>query len=201
MKADAATMAVYAEAAEMYAGQFTGRPEDKVYDQDRRDFLARIPSGGRILDLGCGPGQFAAPMREAGFEVEATDASPEMVDLARRSYGLNVRVAVFEDLTEQGRYDGIWANFSLLHAPKAEFPAHLMRIRRALKPGGAFHIGMKLGSGEGRDRLGRFFAYYAEDELCSLLEQAGFTPVQSRRGNGKGLAGGEETYVVVLSDA
>ena len=43
------------------------------------------------------------------------------------------RQARFDELEVQGVYDGIWANFSLLHAPKSEFPGHLARIRRAGK--------------------------------------------------------------------
>lgn len=201
MSVDAETMAVYAGAARQYAEMTLPRPEDRMFDPDLTAFLARIPKGGRVLDLGCGPGHWAAQMRDAGFEVDAVDASPEMVELAQNDHSLDARVALFEDLPSRATYDGIWANFSLLHAPKSAFPDHLARVHAALKPGGTFHIGMKLGEDEGRDRLGRFFSYYREDELHDLLQQAGFTPRQSRRGNGKGLAGGEETYVVVLSDA
>lgn len=197
---DARTLEVYAGAARHYAEGFA-RADDSFHDQDLATFIATLPPHGRVLDLGCGPGHWAARLRDAGFQVDATDASPEMAALAKSDFDIAVRVAQFEDLDDQALYDGIWANFSLLHAPRRDFPAHLQRIHRALKPQGAFYIGMKLGQGEGRDSLGRFYAYYSEDELRRLLVTAGFTVTGSRCGNGKGLAGGEETYVMVAAHA
>ena len=55
------------------------------------------------------------------------------------------------------------------------------------------------GEGEKRDRLGKFYAYYQEDELESLLLQAGFTPEHSRRGALRGMAGNIEDWFGVLS--
>ena len=63
--------------------------------------------------------------------------------------------AANDEIDGEDLYDGIWANFSLLHAPRAAFPLHLMALKRAIKPGGLLHLGMKLGEGEGRDGLGR----------------------------------------------
>lgn len=195
---DPETMQVYAEAAENYARDFS-KTKDSNQEEDLDAFFAAVPKGGLVLDLGCGPGQWAARLQEQGLVVEATDASVEMVDLAKANYGLNAKVATFEDLTVENHYDGIWANFSLLHAPRADFPSHLKRVQRALRPGGCFSIGMKLGSSESRDRLGRFYAYYGEDELRGLLTDAGFTVSRSRIGNGKGLAGSDDTFVVMTA--
>lgn len=197
---DAETLKVYAEAAQEYVDGFA-RKDDEIQAQDLAAFVAAVTPNGRVLDLGCGPGHWAARLQKAGFIVDAIDASPEMAALAKSDFGIDVRIADFEDLDARAIYDGIWANFSLLHAPRTDFPAHLGRIHRALKPGGTLHIGMKLGSGEGRDKLGRFYAYYSEGELKGLLQQAGFTVTRSRRGNGKGLAGGEETFIVLTAHA
>lgn len=200
MTPDRETLDVYTQAAEAYANCFAST-KDVDQSADMTAFLALVPEGGRILDLGCGPGQWAAVFRDAGYVVEATDATQAMADLARDRYGLDVRVEPFEALEDQAGYDGIWANFSLLHAPRADFPGHLARIRRALTPGGALHLGMKLGSGEARDDLGRFYSYYGEDELVALLETAGFTVTATRRGNGEGLAGKPETFVMLTAHA
>ena len=198
MSNDTETIAAYARAAQDYANGFA-RKKDVDQTPDMTAFLAHVPDGGRILDLGCGPGHCAASFRDAGYGIDATDATPEMADLALERYGIEVRVEPFEALSAVAEYDGIWANFSLLHAPRADFPTHLSRIHRALRPGGALHLGMKLGSGEARDRLGRFYTYYDEDELTGLVEAAGFTVVQTRRGDGEGLAGGIETFVVLTA--
>lgn len=197
---DRETMQVYAKAAAQYAAKFACVDDIDVDQQaDLAAFFALMPEGGRVLDLGCGPGQWAARIKAAGFDVMATDASAEMVALAKSDFDVKAKVATFEALTDMAQFDGIWANFSLLHASRADFPSHLARVHRALRPGGAFHIGMKLGSGEKRDTLGRFYAFYGENELKSLLAEAGFTVTRSRRGNGKGLAGGVETFVILTA--
>ena len=132
-----------------------------------------------------------------GFDAEA---SPELAQLAHNLHGLSVRVETFEALDApqfKARYHGVWANFSLLHAPKAQFPSLIRMINTSLKADGAFHLGMKLGDGEGRDELGRFFAYYSEAELWTILAKGGFLVRKSWRGNGFGLANAPDTYITL----
>ena len=87
--------------------------------------------------------------------------------------------------------------FSLLHAPRADLPRHLAAIRAALLPGGIAHVAMKLGTGEGRDRLGRFYTYLGRDELAELLTAAGLALLGERQGEEIGLAGQMEPYIVM----
>ncbi|WP_294229093.1 class I SAM-dependent methyltransferase [uncultured Shimia sp.] len=197
---DEETLAVYAQAAEDYADRFS-KVEDADVDQfsDLTAFFDLLPDAGLVLDLGCGPGQWAAKIRDAGYRVVGMDASPEMAALAKKRFDLDVKVGTFDQLQVEAAYDGIWANFSLLHAPKSEMPEHLDRIYRALKPGGAFHIGTKLGDGEQRDHLGRFYSYYEAGELTGLLQDAGFTVVRKRTGSAVGLAGSDDTFVILTA--
>ncbi|OIQ28641.1 MAG: SAM-dependent methyltransferase [Alphaproteobacteria bacterium MedPE-SWcel] len=195
---DEETMAVYSRAAADYAAGFA-KAKDSFHEADYAAFVAGLPEGGTVLDLGCGPGHWAARFRDAGYRVAAVDASPEMAAYAQDTYGIEVSVAEFEDIAVEAVFDGIWAFFSLLHAPRDDFPSHLLRLGRALVPGGRLTLGMKLGEGEGRDDLGRFYAYYSEEELRDLLDVLGYTVISARRGNGKGLAGAEETFVVLTA--
>lgn len=152
-------------------------------------FVAALPDGARVLDLGCGPGTWAAAMAQAGCRVDATDASQAMVDLAARQPGVTAWQASFEELDAEAQYDGIWANFSLLHASRDAMPGHLARIARALKPGGLLHIGLKEGQGAARDSLGRFYTYYTVEEVTVMLRDAGLTAGPARHGADKGLDG------------
>ncbi|WP_420857247.1 class I SAM-dependent DNA methyltransferase [Marivivens marinus] len=192
---DRQTLDVYARQAADYARLFSGSEPDA----DLLAFMGHLPKGGRVLDLGCGPATASAHMRAAGFDPDPLDASPEMVALANETHAISARVGTFDDVDATDEYDGVWANFSLLHAPRADLPRHLSAIHNALKPAGLFHIGMKTGTGEARDPIGRAYTYVAVDELHNLLRSAGFTAVSTREGTGKGLAGSDDPFVICLS--
>jgi hypothetical protein len=140
-------------------------------------------------------------MMAEGLKVDATDASPKMVEVAKSSFNVDANLATFDDLDAENRYDGIWANFSLLHAPKSDMPKHLKTIHRALKPKCHFHIGMKLGSGEQRDTINRMYTYYEETELSDYLSDAGFTVTSTRKGELMGMAGDVEPFVIMTAHA
>ncbi|PCH72119.1 MAG: SAM-dependent methyltransferase [Rhodobacteraceae bacterium] len=193
---DPETIRVYDDRAKDYADL----TDDQVTDDPKlAAFIAACPDGGRVLDLGCGPGAAAAAMAQAGLKVEAWDASSEMVAMAARHPGVSARQAVFDDISGHDVYDGIWASFSLLHAPRGDFPSHLKALHKALKPGGTFVIGMKTGTGQARDSLGRLYTYYTVLELEKYLTEAGFTPTSQKVGTGKGLDGNEAEYVLVTA--
>lgn len=195
MSKDEATIAVYDDRADDYANAFADAGDDPALER----FMGRLPRGAAVLDLGCGPGTHAAAMQARGFQVTATDASAAMVVKARAHQGVIVRQAGFGDLGDHNVYDGVWANFSLLHAARADLPGHLSRIAAALKPGGIFHIGMKTGEGEHRDQLGRFYTYYSITELRDHLEAAGFEVIEEVEGEGAGLAGTVDPWVEMLA--
>lgn len=168
---DTETIKYYDKSAESYL--------DKVCntypDSDLLSFINSIKSGGTVLDLGCGPGNSSAMMQNAGLNVHASDCSQKMVDIAKNKFNVDAIKAEFKELSEINLYDGVWANFSLLHAPRSEMLSNLKKINRSLKKKGYLHIGLKIGNGEKRDALGRQYIYYQPKELKSLLISAGFT--------------------------
>lgn len=194
---DEETIRVYDARAVEYAGVTASTGPDETLQA----FMAALPKGGRVLDLGCGPGASAGYMAAAGFEVEAWDASGEMVALAARLPGVSARQALFSDLTAKARYDGIWANFSLLHAPHAEMPSHLRAIHAALRSGGLFHIALKEGSGDKRDQLGRQYSYYTVETLTAVLQEAGLNPGPFRFGEDMGLDGKPASWISTTAHA
>ena len=168
---DTETIKYYDKSAESYL--------DKVCntypDSDLLSFINSIKSGGTVLDLGCGPGNSSAMMQSAGLNVQASDCSQKMVDIAKNKFNVDAIKAEFKELSEIDLYDGVWANFSLLHAPRSEMLSNLKKINRSLKKKGYLHIGLKIGNGEKRDTVGRQYTYYQPKELKSLLISAGFT--------------------------
>ncbi len=193
--ADRETLAVYAARAAEYAKRF-GQTKPDLH---LLAFLDALPEGGRVLDLGCGTGKSTAMMKAVGFEADGMDASPEMAAIAAEQNDVDVQVAAFDQLEAEELYDGVYANFSLLHAPKSEISGHLLRISRALKTGGHFHIGLKTGKGEARDKLGRFYAYYSDAEITRLLNDAGFDVLHRSFGAEAGLDGTVAPWIVLLT--
>lgn len=184
---DPETLRFYdANAAEYAAWSGPASPQEHL-----RKFISLLPPGGAALDLGCGSGWAAAAMRDAGLETTAMDASRRLAAEARAQHGIEVETAEFASLADVARFDGVWASFSLLHAPREAMPGHLARIRRALKPGGLVYVGMKGGQGDMRDRHGRFYALYEAGELLRLIGEAGFHDADLAEQPGAGYDGVE----------
>jgi SAM-dependent methyltransferase len=165
---DEATLQFYRGNAEAYAKRtFTSRQARLMA------FLAQLPPGASILELGCGAGGDTAEMLARGFEVRATDGSPEMAVVASKHLGRTVETLLFHDLDEVDAYDAVWANACLLHVPRTELADVLARIWRALKAEGVFYASYKEGDGDGRDTLNRYYNYPSQDWLRATYADAG----------------------------
>ncbi|MHC2250752.1 SAM-dependent methyltransferase [Bradyrhizobium embrapense] len=164
---DDATLQFYRRNAEAYAG-WAKAPSTRLIG-----FLKLLPPGGAILELGCGAGNHAAVMLAQGFVLRATDGSPEMAEVAARRINHPVEAMLFDELEDREAYDGVWASACLLHVPRDELAGILSRIRRALKPGGMFYASYKLGHGDGRDSIGRYYNYPPADWLAATYAASG----------------------------
>lgn len=170
MSTDPATIAFYQERAPHWVFH-SGEHHSHQLDA----FLDRLTPGAAVLELGCGGGRDAARMRERGFDVDATDATPALVVRANQAFALDARVMAFHELEAQARYEGVWAHACLLHCPRDALPDVLGRIHRALVPGGWHFASFKLGDGEGRDLLGRLHNFPPPEWIIAVYEAAGFT--------------------------
>ena len=179
---DEATLQFYRGHAEAYAGrEITSRKARLAA------FLALLPKGARILELGCGAGGDTAEMLAQGFDVRATDGSPEMAAVASKRLGRPVETLLFHELDEVEAYEGVWANACLLHVPRDQLAHVLSLIRRALKPGGVFFASYKEGEAGGRDTLDRYYNYPSQDWLRATYAEAGnWNALSMERGEVKG---------------
>ena len=164
---DEATLQFYRKNAQPYA-DWAKAPSTRL-----TRFLALLAPGASILELGCGAGNHSAAMLARGFRVRPTDGSPEMADLASHRLGRPVEAMLFDELDEHDVYDGVWASACLLHAPRDELGGILARIHRALKPDGVFYASFKVGEGDGRDSLGRYYNYPSPAWLDATYAAAG----------------------------
>jgi SAM-dependent methyltransferase len=164
---DDETLRFYAENAATYVAHSRQLPRHQL-----DAFLAALPPGGDILELGTGGGQDAAHMLARGFVVTPTDASPELAAEAEVRLGRPVKLMAFNQLEAVSVYDGVWACAALLHAPAAELTEDIARIHTALRPGGHFVASFKAGIGEGRDSLGRYYNYPSAEMLLTYFRVA-----------------------------
>jgi SAM-dependent methyltransferase len=94
--------------------------------------------GLRLLDLGCGPGFYAAAFRARGAEVIAADNDPREVELARRAVpGALLADAADLPLPDQS-VDAVVCSNLLEHTSHTE-PV-IAEIERVLRPGGWAYI-------------------------------------------------------------
>jgi ADP-ribose pyrophosphatase YjhB (NUDIX family)/SAM-dependent methyltransferase len=165
----------YQQAADRYAEQ-----TPQVSADTRQPFLDRIAElvpGGRLLELGSGPGWDALYLEQQGLNVRRSDITPAFVEMMRGdghdAVVLDVRV---DDLG--GQWDAVLANAVLLHLDRTEFAAVVGRVHAAVRPGGIFAFTLKEGDGEAwteaKLELPRWFVYWREPAVREVLEAAGW---------------------------
>ena len=155
----------------------------------RADFLSLLQAEGKrsLLEIGGGPGHFAAFFRDAALDVVMTDLSPAMVRLAQAK-GLDARVMDFLNLDfPPAAFDAVFALNCLLHVPSADLPRVLAAIHRVLRPGGLFFYGVYGGHSfegiwpEDHHEPKRYFVFYPDDELrrrvAGLFDEVSFRAI------------------------
>jgi 2-polyprenyl-3-methyl-5-hydroxy-6-metoxy-1,4-benzoquinol methylase len=96
-------------------------------------FLEALP-GGRLLDVGCGSGDWLLTMRGLGWKAEGVDFDAEAVNAARQR-GLNARLGTLEQQNFPDEYfDAVTLNHVIEHLPDPF--RTVAECARVLKPGG-----------------------------------------------------------------
>jgi 2-polyprenyl-3-methyl-5-hydroxy-6-metoxy-1,4-benzoquinol methylase len=117
------------------------RPDDAPVERHYEQVLAFIkehyPSGGRVLDLGCGCGVPLTRKLADRYQVTGIDLSPVQVQRAEEL--VPSAKFVCADMTDRdwptGSFDLVASMYALIHVPIAEQPMLLRRIADWLVPG------------------------------------------------------------------
>ncbi|HEX3773407.1 MAG TPA: class I SAM-dependent methyltransferase [Polyangiaceae bacterium] len=164
---------------EANASSFWEGTRDHDVTQNIEALLGALPrrTGLRILDFGCGPGRDLLTFRERGHVPTGLDATPAFVQMARANSGCVVLEQSFFDLDlGVALFDGVFANASLFHVPRATLPRVLAELYRALVPGGALFCSNPRSFD--RDREGyngqRYGSYLTIDGWLEVICAAGF---------------------------
>lgn len=128
----------------------------RIFHGEYIDFIIKIAAlkGGRVLELGCGPGWLSLELARNGLDVEGIDISEKSLEIARSFLKKNIYKNNFgslvyrlEDLNKiilkESFYDSVVVCAALHHILKIE--QLIKEVKKALKPGGNFlvfdHIG------------------------------------------------------------
>ena len=146
-----------------------------------RGLVAPLRPGACLIDVGCGVGRDMGWFESRGFRVTGVDLSPAMLAQARGLIGgpllqMDMRQLAFANAS----FDAAWCAASLLHLPKRYALTAIRAIRRVVRIGGGLMVSVQEGESESWaggyvDGVERFFAYYTEAEMGTLLSEAGFT--------------------------
>jgi SAM-dependent methyltransferase len=168
-------------------GHYEGRAEafwvgtrDHDVSQNLDTLLGALParSGLRILDLGCGPGRDLVSLRARGHLPVGLDGCSAFARMAREHSGCEVLEQSFFELSlPDAGFDGIFANASLFHVPRATLPRVLGELFAALVPGGVlFCSNPRAIDAEAEGWQGeRYGCYLSVEGWTQLCQGAGFS--------------------------
>jgi len=131
----------------------------------------------RILDLGCGPGRDLVALRDAGESPTGLDGCAEFVEMARAYSGCEVIEQDFLKLElPPASFEGVFANASLFHVPRAQLGHVLGVLFRALVPGGVlFCSNPRAISADAEGWNGeRYGCYLTSESWSNVIASAGF---------------------------
>lgn len=164
------------ELVDRYVKVWTGF---RGYLGDLKAFVRLLPSGGSVLDAGCGPGTEVDYFSKRSLRAVGIDYSRAMIDKARELVPngefrvMNIKRLKFP----KNSFDGLWTAGVLVHFAERELPGIFDEFKRVLKPKGILYICTRVGRGGGAEHGvegGRFYInYFGKDALLGLLKMRG----------------------------
>lgn len=194
-----------AASAEYWDEVWAGEETRELYERAKKGelgyyeeiFPAYLPQKGRILEAGCGLGQFVIALRARGYEVEGVDYGRQTIEFIHHQFPeLPVRLG---DVTRLDVRDGFYQGYISLGVMehRKEGPEPFLReAYRILAPGGMAlisvpylnflrRIKLKTGVFKGSTQGLDFYQYaYSRKEFDQLLHRAGFEVVAHRQYGG-----------------
>ncbi len=182
--------------AEYYAGEYYG-PENKKFEAAteravalftwwRGRVLSRlVPRVGRVLDVGCGRGNFLETMSARGFDVYGTELSALSATRSRALFAGRVHIGQLAEASFADNYFDlavIWHVLEHVYTPME----HLKELYRTLKSDGHVVVAVpNFASWQAKLGKARWFHldpprhlyHFTPKTITAMLRKAGFEPV------------------------
>ena len=144
---------------------------------EREGFLRRLQShqASSVLEIGAGTGHDSRFFQDRRLRPTCVDLSEEMVGLCRAKGLTAYRMNFLELGFPSASFDAAWAMNCLLHVPKNHLAGVLEGVRRVLKDGGLFYLGVYGGqNSEGvwdqdHHQPQRFFSFFTDEDLKAAV--------------------------------
>lgn len=115
---------------------FEFRGNEKFVKNLQKKYLPYFKNCTKIIDIGCGRGEFLELLRDYGKEAIGLDLSEEMVQICRQK-GFVAETDAFSYLTGQPEnFDGVFLSHVVEHLVPSDFDRLLKAIQQALRPKG-----------------------------------------------------------------
>lgn len=139
----------YDTIAEAYLAPQGEELNEKPFDVWLLERVASLAGTFPLVDVGCGPGHISAFLADTGAQVSGIDLSPQMVEVAHRTYpDLDFSVGRMDTLLRPRTAAGwgaVIARYSLGHLAASELPPAVAGMARTLVPGGVLALAIEVG--------------------------------------------------------
>lgn len=174
----------YDKTARNYAGKFINELNKKHFDRILlKSFASENSDKGKIIDLGCGPGQTTKYLSHCGLtDLVGVDISPEMVKIAKAiNPQLNFDTADILNLKYPDNFFGsAIAFYSIVHFDYGQIKTAFKETKRILKGNGQFLFSFHIG--DSPVHLDNFldyqvnidFHFFETNKIIALLTDTGF---------------------------
>jgi thiamine-monophosphate kinase len=158
------------------------------FDDDKSGTRERL----RLLDAGCGPGNYLRVFYHLGFECYGFDPSSKMIDLTQtvmRTQPVSNREdatpapdvrksTIAEAAYERESFDVVWCSAVCVHVPRTAVVNTMSKLRSFLTPDGVMYLSAQIGVGLEVRYEGRVFVYFSRDEFRSYIRAAGLDVIE-----------------------
>ena len=164
----------------------------------------KFDNPGKILDIGCGSGQFLSKMKDKGWDCYGVEVSSDASEIGNKSADLNIFTGSLVDASfPSNHFEYIRSNHSFEHVYNPN--ETMSEIYRILKPGGKLFIGVPNIESLNAQIFGEYWWYlgapvhtfnYSARTLTKMIEKHGLTVENVRcNSNYSGLLGSLQIYL------